>query len=334
MCMLKFGRRGMFKVLVFASGLLLLLGCPVFGAAEDYPTKPVIVYVGMAPGAAAGLTAQVFVDHVRKHLAKSQPFIINYKVGASGTVALDYVMKQPADGYTLMWCSPDTIVKMARDPGQYSFTKEDLSYIGTLVLSPHVLAVNRESSFKTLEEFIDYAKKNPGKLSYGSPGVESNPRLSFEMLMMRTGITLNHIPFSGGSKCVAALLGKHIDCYLGSTGTLGEHIKPGGGLQVLATLTTKRIPELPEVPTCLEKGYDVGERGTFQFFIAKKGTPKPILDTLAKAFKETADDPTVKTILLKMAFVPVNWGPEETEEKVNSHSDLAREIFKKEGLAK
>jgi tripartite-type tricarboxylate transporter receptor subunit TctC len=247
--------------------VLMFLIASGFSAETDYPVKPVTINVGMAPGAFAGISAQIFTDGVQKYLAKPQPFVLNYKTGASAMVAADYFMKQPADGYNLMWMTPENIVAMAQNPQKFSFKKEDFSYIGLFAYSPFILVVNKESPYKTIEDFIDYAKKHPGELSYGSPGIASGVHLSTEILMMKTGIRLNHVPFTGGAPAVTALLGNHVNSYIGSTGTLSAHIKPEEGLRVLLLDAKRR--ELPEVLTCREKGYDV-DRGPFHFWWKKE----------------------------------------------------------------
>jgi tripartite-type tricarboxylate transporter receptor subunit TctC len=139
--------------------------------------------------------------------------------------------------------------------------------------------------------------------------------------MMRTGIKLNHVPFTGGAPAVTALLGKHVTSYIGSTGTLSAHIKPEGGLRVLVVLDAKRIRELPEIPTCREKGYDV-DRGTFSFLVAKKGTPQPILDILVKAFTQTTKDPNVQSASLKAGFDVLGLSPEDTEKNLSKISKV------------
>jgi len=146
------------------------------------------------------------------------------------------------------------------------------------------------------------------------------------------GIKLTAVPFTGGAPAVTALLGGHVTCYMGSTVTLGSHIKPEGKLRVLVSLTAKRLPEFPDVPTCGEKGYDVGDLGTFQLVAAKKGVAKPIQDILVDGFKKTATDPSVKTSLIKAGFLALEWGPEETEKKVSREFNILRDVYKKLGL--
>ena len=181
------------------------------------------------------------------------------------------------------------------------------------------------------EEFLDYAKKHPGELSFGTSGIGTTTHLTAEIFQMGCGIKLNHIPFPGAAPGVTALLGGHLDTYFTTPGTVSAHIKPGGGMGVLVVMARERLVELPDVPTCLEKGYNV-DRGAWFGLAAPKGTPQPVLDILQEVFKKTAEDPQVKANISRLGFIPLNWGAEETKKKAKEEFDVAREIFKKVGL--
>jgi tripartite-type tricarboxylate transporter receptor subunit TctC len=301
-------------------------------AAEEYPSRPVTIYSGMSPGAAAGVSAQIFCDAVQKYLAKPQPFLVNFKPGANGMVAFDFFMKQPTDGYTLFWLTPENTLSMAKDPQKFSYSLKDVHFIGTLAYSPFVMAVKKDSPYKTFEDFVDFARKNPGDFSIGLTGIGAQNHLVAELLMMKLGIKLTLAPFAGGAPAVVALLGGHISCYIGSIGSMSAHLKPEGMLKALVNFDSKRAPELPDVPTYKEKGLDI-ERVTYMVCLARKGTPKPVLDTLAKVFKQSAEEVNVKTTLVKAGFVPQYLGPEETEKKVMDDFATASVVFKKLGLA-
>jgi len=326
-------RRNVVKALFLGGAMVILsLRGAVLTLAEDYPVRPITIHVGFAPGAASGNSAQVFAEGVKKYLPTPQPVLVNFKPGASSAIAADFVLKQPADGYNLFWFPVDLVGKLAKDGNQLSFKMEDFIPIGCMGESPGMLTVNSEKSpFLKFEDFLEYAKKNPGKLSYGTPGIGSVIHLSGEIFQMRCGIKLNHIPFSGGAPAMTALLGGHTDCYLGSPGTYGAQIKPGGGLRVLTVFAKERWPELVDVPTCLEKGYDV-DRVSWYYLAAPKGTSQNALDFLLTAFKKTANDPQVKTSLFKLGFTPVYIGPEETKKKARAEFEVAKEIYKKVGL--
>jgi tripartite-type tricarboxylate transporter receptor subunit TctC len=311
-------------------GILMLLANPLLAAELDYPAKPVILNVGFAPGASASITGHIFAEGVQKYLPKPQPFIINHKPGASGMIAADYFMKQPADGYNLMWTPQDSYLRMALEPQKFSFTLKDFSYMGAFTYSPFTLSVNSESPFKAFEEFVEYAKKHPYEMTLSTPGIATGGHFTAEVFMKGAGIKLTHVPFAAGNPATLAMLGGHVTCTLMSIGTLSPHLK-GGKARALVVFSEKRYPEFPDVPTCKEKGYDV-LGFTWYSFVARKGTPKPVLDTLAQLLKQTADDTHVKSTLVNAGLVPWYLSPEETEKKVNQDYELFREIFGKLGL--
>jgi tripartite-type tricarboxylate transporter receptor subunit TctC len=327
-------RRNIFEAMIMALlGAFALLAGPALAVDIDYPTKPVILTVGMAPGGAGSLSAQIFSDGVQKYLVKRQPFIINHKPGASGMVAGDYVMKQAADGYNLFWMTADNPLRWALEPHTLSFKKEDFTYIGGFAYSPFFLAVNSEGPFKTFEDFIDYSKKHPGEITISLTGIGAGNHLVTEILQRDSGIKLTQAPFPAGTQATLALMGGHVSCTIMSRGMFGDHIKPGGRIRGLVVFDTKRFPDLPEIPTCKEKGYDI-VRYTYFALVAKKETPKPISEVLIKLFKQTASDPDVQSAMHKAGMVPWNLGPEELQNYVNKDYETANEVFEKLGLVK
>lgn len=320
---------GVLSILLGLNVVFFAVG-PGMAASEEYPSRQIMLYVGFPPGAAAAVGAQIFAEGAKKYLPNPQPIILDHKSGASGAIAADYVLKQPPDGYTLLWIASDLIIKLAKDGPQLRFTKEDFIPIGAIATTPGILTVNKESALKTLDDFIDYAKKNPGKLSFGSAGIAGSIHLNTEIFMLRTGIKMNHIPFGGGAQAATALLGGHIDCQVGSMMSVGPHIL-GGGLRALAVLGRERLPELPDVPTIFEKGYDI-DRGFWHYLAMAKGTPPPTLDVMQNVFYKTADDSQVKAALTRAGYRPIRLGAVETTKKVKEEFDLAKEVFTELGL--
>ena len=309
---------------------LLILASTVVAAEVEYPIKPVYINVGSAPGASASVSAHILVEGIQKYLPRSQPFIINYKPGASSMLANDYFMKQPADGYNLVWMTQDTPLNLAKEPQKFSFSLKDFSYIGLFAYVPYTLSVNNESPFKTFEEFIDSAKKHPGEMTLSTPGIASGGHLTAELLMKEAGVKLIHVPFPSGTPATLAMLGGHVTCTVMSIGTLIPHIK-GGRTRVLVVFDGKRYPDLPDAPTCKEKGYEVVGYH-YLVLIAKKGTPKSILDTLSNLFRQVTSDPTAQSALTKAGFIPLYLGAEETEKYVYQYFETSREVFGKLGL--
>jgi tripartite-type tricarboxylate transporter receptor subunit TctC len=317
---------------VLGLAALFFLLCTSQAQAQDYPVRPVTINLGSTPGAAGGISCQIFAEGARKYLPKSQPILLNYKPGAASAVAADFVLKQPADGYNLLWVVQDLLVKLAKDGPQMSFKKEDFIPVGIIGASPPLLTINKQKRpFEKLEDFLDYAKKNPGTLSFGSVGLASGTHLTGEIFQMRCGIKLNHVPFQGGAPVVTALLGGHIDCCVLTAGSVRANLEPAGDLRALAVFAPERFHELPNVPTFMEKGYDI-DRNNWYALAAPKGTPQGVVDVLVSVFKKAGDDPEVKSALMKAGYTPQNLGPEETGRSFTREYEFAQEIFKKLGM--
>ncbi len=318
-------------ILLGLSGLFFLAG-PAFGADENYPNKPIIINVGFAPGGSSGNSAQIFADGAKRYLPNPQTILISYKPGAASAVAANYVLNQPADGYNLSWGSMDLCAKLAKDGSQLSFKLDDFIQIGTFVFTPYVVPYNKEKGkAKTLEEFIAYAKKYPGELSYGSSGLGTSTHVTADMFQMKSGIKLNQIPFDGASTAMTALLGGHVDTMFTTPGSITAQTRPGGMLGVLAVMSPKRWHELPDVPTLIEKGINI-DRTYWIDLTAPKGTPPAAVKVLQEVLKKTAEDPKVKESVEKMGFAIANWGPEETNKKLKEEFELAKDVFKRAGL--
>jgi len=327
------GQSSKVKALGFLGlSILFILLWASWGETQDYPAKPITINLGSPPGAAGGISAQIFAEGARKYLPKSQPILLNYKPGAASAVAADFVLKQPADGYNLLWVVQDLLVKLAKDGPQLSFKKEDFIPIGIIGASPPLLTINKQKRpFMKLEDFLDYAKKNPESLSYGSVGLGSGTHLTGEIFQMLCGIKLNHVPFQGGAPVVTALLGGHIDLCVLTAGSVRANLEPAGDLRALAVFAPERFHEVPDVPTFMEKGYDI-DRNNWYALAAPKGTPQALVDTLVRVFRKTGDDPEVKAALMKAGYAPLNLGPEETGKRFNREYEFAQEIFKKLGM--
>lgn len=325
----RIGRKKIFGTTgVLCLAILFFLNGSGPAMAQDYPTKPIIINVGSNPGSIYGVIPQIWADHAKKYFKNPQPILVNYKPGASHTIALDYVMKQPADGHDIDVFSIDAIAKLAEDPKAYPYTKDDVILIGALGSSPLMVSVLRTRPWNTIEELHDYAKKNPGKLSYASVGVGSGTQMAGEIWQEAVGIKLNHIPFTGGPPALTAILGGHVDLCLFSIGTTGEHVLPGGSLKVLAIMDTERFEPVGDAPSFLEKGFDV-QWGAWMSLAVKKGTPQPIVDMLRDVFKKVQDEAEVKEAIRKLNFTPMNLGPEESKKRIDKMYEVSMRTHKK-----
>jgi len=302
------------------------------GQAEAFPVKPVDMYVGFPPGGFTAISGQMVAAGMKKYL--NQPVIVNFKPGASQMIVAEFVKNSKRDGYTLFYMSlHDLHAKFALDkkeglPVKVQFG--EFESLGAGPSSPYLLAVNAESPWKTIEDFIAAARKSPGSLNYGSGGMGGCDQLVMGLFRQKAGIALNHIPFQGGGPATTALLGGHVQIITFSVVTLAAHVMPGGGLRPLMVFDKKRSPFLPDVPTALEKGYDI-VLSTWQGLSAPKGLPRPVTASLINAFEKTMKDQDLVQSLAKFSASVTYFSPEEVEKKGQEEYKLFLDIWEKLG---
>jgi tripartite-type tricarboxylate transporter receptor subunit TctC len=263
----------------FVKGFLtVILGCilAVILAAPSwsqpaYPTKPINLYIGYAPGGVADISVRFMATKAEKILG--QPFIVTNNGGGGSSVATGIVAKKPADGYTILGGASSGLVRL-----------------------PHMQTVPYK-----YEDLVDYAKKNPGKVTYSTLGVGSPMHMAMEFVAKQDGITWTHIPFPGAMPAFTALLGDHVNFCVGA-GESVPYIKDGT-VRILANLSEKRVKTWPNVPTLRELGYDIFNESVFMFS-APKGTPQYIVENLQNAFRKVMDDPEFAGVMAKVEFEP------------------------------
>ena len=266
---------GMFLVVIF----MFSIGGESL-AAEKYPTKPIQIVIGFAPGDTDnGL--RPFIEKMPEYLGQPMTFV--YKPGASGSVGAAFVASSKPDGYTLVGTSQSSITAVPHTQ-QVSYTWESFAPVCSLNDAPYLFVVNSNSPWKTIKEFVADAKKEPGKLSYSSSGTFGLPHIVGEMFAKAADIKLNYIPSQGSTPAVTAVLGGHINAVSTPSTPALAHIK-AGTLRPLAVFTKDRIKALPDVPTFLEMGYPVS-LAVITGLLAPKGTPKEVIDILNDAAKK------------------------------------------------
>lgn len=314
----------MFIILALCTGNAL-------GQKKDFPVNPVNIYIGYPPGGGVGNAAQILAEGLKKYL--NQPVFVNFKPGAAQAIAGDFVSKCKPDGYSLLYVTEtDFIPKLIKDASILKFSLEDFVSLGATPYSPYALAVNAESPWKTLEDLIAFGKKSPpGSISYGSVGVATTAHLAAESFSQLTGIALNHIPFQGGGPADMALMGGHVHMCFGSIGRFGARLKPGGGLRPLAILDDKRVPDFPDVPTMVEKGYDL-KLWLWNGLHAPKGLPAPVKSVLVQAFEKAAKDPEMISALSKAGYYHFYVNPEGQDKQIQTDYKILKNILSKAGL--
>ncbi|MGA2956136.1 MAG: tripartite tricarboxylate transporter substrate binding protein [Thermodesulfobacteriota bacterium] len=279
------------RVLYLSPGFLvslIVLGMGGWAGAQDFPTRPVEVIVGFAPGGGTDLTARAVANYATKYFG--QPFIVVNKAGASGTIASQYVATAKPDGYTLLTAGGSETTTAGHFRKLPFHPLNDFEPVICIVGQQIGLSVKTDSPWKTIQEFIADAKKNPEKYSYATSGIGSLYHAAVLVLEKNTGIRLRHVPFKGGAETLSALLGGHVDVAISAPDEAYALIE-GGRVRSLVTFSGKRSKLIPNVPTLKEVGYDFFMEN-MKGLVAPKGTPKPIIlkihDGVKKMMNEDA----------------------------------------------
>jgi len=265
--------------------LVLTLGVVAPALAAEFPTKEVQILIPYAPGGATDLVFRALAATTSKSLGKA--VVVVNKPGGGGAVGFTEAAQAKPDGYTLVTAiTPVTIL-----PHQVktAFNYKDFEPIINVVDDPAMFQVRADSPWKTFQEFLDYAKKNPGMLTVGNSGAGGGVHLIALAFEKAAGVKFNHIPFAGGGPSVTALLGGHIHAVSVSPPEGISHVK-AGKLRIIALFSAKRMPAFPEVPTVREQGVNF-VMGQWRGLAAPKGTPPDVIKKLHDAFKQGMEDP-------------------------------------------
>jgi len=270
----------------------IVLGLPA--QAASYPAKPIQLVVPYAAGGGTDLLARAFADAADKHLAKAIG-VVN-KPGGSGAIGLTEVAKARPDGYKIGM----GVVEMTTLPalGMGSFSVDDFVPIARLNADPAAITVRADAPWNTYEEFMAYAKANPGKVRIGNSGTGAIWHLAAAALAQKTGTQFNHVPFDGAAPAVASLLGAHIEAVSVSPAEVLAQVQ-AGKLKILVIMGAQRLEGFKQIPTLKEKGVDLSI-GTWRGIVAPKKTPKAVISVLRKVTHEAAEDPAFKQAMARM----------------------------------
>jgi tripartite-type tricarboxylate transporter receptor subunit TctC len=307
--------------------LMLLFLVPPVVQAQDYPTKPVTLVIPLGAGGSHDLTARAVTSVAVDYLG--QPMIIQLKPGGGGAIASEFVAKAAPDGYTLLMGGPGPNTTLPAVEGR-SKGPDDLAAVCRINYSPILIVVRPDAPYKTFREMVEWARANPGKVVFGNGGPWGPSDLPWKMVIKETGITTKVVPHDGGGPALVALLGGHIDISGQFAIAILPHIK-SGKVRALAVLDNKRDPDFPNVPTAKEEGVNVVYL-MWRGVLVPKGTPQPIIEKLAAAFKKMTEDKTVLAMIKKFGDDIHYLGPDEFtkvwREEYEAHKELGKQ-FKK-----
>ena len=305
--------------------LLYLLFATIFAAAPvraaDYPTRPIRLVVPYVAGGPTDAQARLFAEYLSRDL-KQSVFVEN-KGGAQGAIGAEAVAHGESDGYTLLFTTSSVIElnpvlykKLAYDPAR------ELRVLGILTDVPMIMIVQPSIPAKTLAEFIDYAKKNPGKLNFGSAGSGSIGQLAGEMFKQQTGVEMTHVPYKGAGAALTDLLSGQIQVMFESVGISLPPVQ-AGLLRALGVSSTGRIADLPDLPTIAESGYPDYRVSVWDGIAAPAKVPDEVAATIAASVKRALNDDAFRTSLTKAGFPPLK-SQSEAETRQFVEADRAR----------
>jgi len=294
-------------------------------SAQSYPTQPIKIVVGFSPGGVPDIAARIIGQHMSENW--KQPVVVENKLGAGSNIAAQLVANAPSDGYTLLSISS----AFAISPAIYSSMSfdpiKDFSGITLTATGPALVLISPNLKINTMKELIDYAAKNPGKVTYSSAGVGSGAHFAAELIQAKAGVELLHIPTKGIPDAITEVMSGRVDFFISPYASAINLVK-SGKVRAIAITSTKRFKDLPNLPTVSESGIP-GYKWEFWYgLVAPAKTPKPILQKIASEVKRILELPSVKERFDELGTTAVSSTPEQFDKLI------AAEIIEFARLAK
>ena len=314
----------------FVCFLFVLLSVPFNAwnvAANEFPSKSITIFIPYKPGGVSDITARIFSDVARKYL--SQTIVIENRAGASGTRAVYDLVKSKPDGYTLAWVSnSESCGALHILPARY--TIDDYTVIGRV--GNLAVTITTAGQWNTLKEFVDYAKKNPGKIRAGVPGLGTVVRLTGELFAQDVGLELKIVPFQGSGPLVPATMGQHVEIgYLNVPEIVSQY--KAGDLKVLCVMSEDRSNAIPKVPTARELGYDI-VGGATHFVIAPNGLTKTVSDKLTQLVQQVVNDSDFQKRTLAIGYTAAFRDPVAAKAFLRDWYKKSGQLYDKLGMKK
>ena len=307
----------------------VLLWCFFIGSSfgQSYPSRPVRVLVGFAPGGGVDISARLLAAKLSEYLG--QQFVVENKPGAGTNIAAAEAAKSAPDGYTLFMNSPAVVINTAlyaKPPYQLS----EFTGVSMFSATTNLLVVPAAFEANTVRELVEIAKQKPGALNYASAGQGTTQHLAAELFKLRTGTNIVHIPYKGSGPSMSALLAGEVQLSFINPVAVGGHVK-SGKLRALAVADSKRTELMPEVPTMKEAGVEGVEVSLWYGLLAPAATPREVLDKLAGAVARATRDPQVLDSLRKQGAAPVGNTPAEFNAYLGEEFKRWSEVVKVSG---
>ncbi len=298
---------------------------------DDYPSRPVRIVFGFGPGSSGDVMSRVLAQRMSQDLG--QPFIVEGKPGANGQLGAAQVARAPNDGYTLFLASVSNATNVAITPASATDLAKELTPIALVATVPSILVVHPSLGVANVQELIALAKARPDQLFFGSVGVGSPPHLADELFKVMAGVKLVHVPYAGGSGQAATdLIAGRISMVFSPASTIAPHIA-AGSVKALAAATAKRAGLFPGLPTIAEAGLPGFDSGIWGGLMAPAGTPRPVIDRLARAADDALKTPEVQAVLRNAGIDPLGGTPGDFAELIQAEIEKWAKVAKAAGLS-
>jgi tripartite-type tricarboxylate transporter receptor subunit TctC len=299
--------------------------------AQPFPNHPIQLVVPLPAGAQGDVSARILADEIGRLLG-TQIVVIN-KPGAALTLGTDAVVRSKKDGYTIAYTSSGALVyTRVTNPEMVPYDPvKDLEPLGVYVFYPLTATVQANSPWKTFQEFVDYAKKNPGKIRVSTSGIGSTDHFNVGIIESLAGIELTHIPYKGGESVVTALLGGHVEAAFDTLSKVLPHVESG---QLRPLVISKKRTDYPQIPTLTELGYKQGMVSAWFGFYAPAGIPEEVRSTLVSAIEKAISHPELKAKTEKLGFIVDYRSPAEAKKLIVEDYERGVAIAEKLGLRK
>jgi tripartite-type tricarboxylate transporter receptor subunit TctC len=323
------------KRFILAIAFLFVVYCSGIGIsptmAQHFPNRPIQLIIPGVAGSILDINARVISGDLGKNLGTS--IVINVKPGAAMVLGTDALAKSKKDGYTLGYIpSSASVYARVSHPETLPYDiDKDFEPLGLHLFNPLVVAVAGNSSFKTFNEMIDYAKQNPGKLRASLTGIGGIDHFNIEVIQAMTGAKFTVVPFKGGESVITAVMGGHVEVTFDAFAKIIPHHE-AGELRIL--LTGKKMDAYPSIPTAAELGYKQGILNSWFAFWGPSGLPEDVKKNLVTAIEKTVNTPELKTQLNKMGYVVEYRSPAGLKKLADEEYQVAMEIAKRIGLRK
>jgi tripartite-type tricarboxylate transporter receptor subunit TctC len=311
--------------------MLLALAGTAPAAAQAYPDRPIEMVVTFPPGGPTDTAARIVQPALSAQL--KVPVVLVNKGGGGGAAGMDSVAKARPDGYTIAATVRSTTTITPAVQADVTYRLKDFEMIGAYAASPQALVVKKGAPWATLDELVADARKNPGKLTYGSAGQGTNSFFTMELLKLARGLDIAHVPFRGSGPLKNAILGGHVQIAAISLSTMIPVMRSGDVVGLVIS-GAKRNPSVPDVPTMAEKGVPEASLSTIMELYAPGGTPKPVVDRLVQALAAAMKSPEVLTALARAELEPYHLSPEASRVEAEREYEQVVAAARKLGLAK